>query len=88
MAAKKHLATITILVKDRQMHAGDVQNILTKHGHLVLARLGVNVQRACIKHCTGFISVAVEGTAKELKAFTKELDELYGIVAKLCVVTD
>jgi metal-responsive CopG/Arc/MetJ family transcriptional regulator len=85
---KKHLATITILVKDRQMHAGEVQKTLTENGHLILARLGVNVQRACIEHCTGFITVAVEGTAKEIRDLTKKLDELYGIVAKSCVVTD
>ena len=88
MSEKKHLATVSILVKDRQSHAGDVQTILTKHGHLILARLGVNVQRACIEHCTGFITVAVEGTAKEISAMTKELDELYGIVAKECLMTE
>jgi metal-responsive CopG/Arc/MetJ family transcriptional regulator len=86
--AKKHLATITILVKDRQMHAGDVQKILTENGHLILARLGVNVQRACIKHCTGFITIAVEGTANEIRDLTKKLDKLYGIAAKSCIMTD
>ncbi len=88
MADKRHLATVSILVKDRQTHAQDVQKILTRHGHLILARLGVNVQRACIEHCTGFITVAVEGTAREIGEFTKELDELYGIVAKSCVLTE
>ncbi len=85
---KKHLATITILVKDRQMHVGDMQKILTENGHLILARLGVNIQRACIEHCTGFITIAIEGTSKEIRDLTKKLDKLYGIVAKACVVTD
>ncbi len=85
---KKHLATITILVKDRQMHAQDVQRILTENGHLIMARLGVNPQRQCIANCTGFIVIAVEGTAKEINDLTKKIDSLYGIVAKKVILTE
>jgi len=85
---KKHLATISILVKDRQSHAKDVNEILTTNGHLIMARLGVNVQKSCVEHCTGFITVAVEATASEISKLTKELDELYGIVAKSSVLTE
>ncbi|MCD4762173.1 hypothetical protein K8R32_04420 [bacterium] len=88
MSDKKHLGTITILVKDRQMHAKDVQQILTDNGHLVMARLGVNVQHACVEHCTGLITVAVKGTIKEIKEFGKKIDSLYGIVAKTVIVSD
>ena len=88
MTAKKHLATITILVKDRQMHAKDVNRLLTEHGDIVLARLGVNVQRTCVENCTGMITVAVEATAEEISGLTKKLDELYGIVAKANIMTD
>ena len=88
MPLKKHLGTITILIKDRQAHAVDVQAILTKHGHLILARLGVNLQRQCIEHCTGLIVVVVEGTKPEIKKLTKELDDFYGIVAKTTIVSD
>lgn len=87
MDKKKHLGTVTILVKDRQSHVDDVQKILTKHGHLIMARLGVNVQRSCVENCTGLITVAVEGTAAEIRALAKELDELYGIVAKSIIVS-
>jgi putative iron-only hydrogenase system regulator len=88
MPDKKHLATITIMVKDRQSHAKDVQEILTEHGHMVMARLGVNVQRQCIDHCTGLITVAVEGTAREITQLTEKLDNLYGIVARTCMMTE
>jgi hypothetical protein len=88
MAEKKHLATITILVKDRQIHAKDVNRILTDNGKLIIARLGVNVQRSCIKHCTGVITVAIEGTAKQINDLTKKLDGLYGIVAKANIMTE
>jgi hypothetical protein len=88
METKKHLATITILIKDRQMHAKDVQQILTDEGHLIMARLGVNVQRSCITNCTGLIVLAVEGTAKQITDLVKKLDELYGITAKSSIMTE
>lgn len=81
-----HLATITILVKDRQTHASEVNQILTDNGHLIMARLGVNVQRRCSENCTAMITVAVEAAAEEISAITKKLNKLYGIVAKACVV--
>lgn len=83
---KLHLATITILVKDRQKHSADVNRILTENGHLIMARLGVNVQRQCVANCTAMITVAVEATAADVSKITKELNGLYGIVAKACVM--
>ena len=88
MSKKKYLGTITILVKDRQVHAKDVNQLLTDNGHIIMARLGVNVQKSCVEHCTGMITVAVEGTAKEIRDLTKQLDKLYGIVAKANVMSD
>jgi putative iron-only hydrogenase system regulator len=84
---KLHIGTITIVVKDRQTHAPDVNTILSKHGHVIMARLGVNVQPLCIEHCTGLITVAVKGTAPEIRAITRDLDKLYGIEAKAAIFT-
>lgn len=88
MSNKKQLASITILIKDRQSHAKDVQQILTDSGHLIIARLGVNVQRACVENCTGLITVAVEGTNQEVNELTEKLNKLYGIVAKSNIMTE
>lgn len=85
---KRHLATVSILLKDRKDQAPLVNKILTDHGQLIIARLGVNVQRYCVEHCTAIITVVVEGTAKEISALTTELDEVYGIVAKANTLTD
>lgn len=84
---KKHLATITVLTKDRHGNATEIQNILTEHSNLIMARMGVNPQRACVKGCTGLISIMAEGTAKEVNALTKKLDKLYGVVAKNIIIT-
>jgi metal-responsive CopG/Arc/MetJ family transcriptional regulator len=83
---KMHLATITILVKDRQKHSVDVNRILTENGHFIIARLGVNVQRHCVSNCTAMIVVAVEASAKDVARITKQLNGLYGIVAKASVM--
>ncbi len=84
---KIHLAVISILVEDRQTNAGKMNQLLTDSGHLIISRLGVNVQPACIKSCTGLIALAVKGTAEEIMDLTKKLDELYGLVAKVNVMT-
>ena len=87
METKKHLGTITILIKDRHVSSPDVNKLLSEEGNLVMARLGVNVQPACLSGCYGLIAVAVEGTIKEIKILTKKLDALYGIVAKNIIIT-
>jgi len=88
MSTKKQLGTITILVKDRQQHSVDVNRILTENSRLILARLGVNVARTCVTGCTAMVTVAIEGTTKEINGLTEKLDSLYGIVAKANIVTE
>ena len=86
--SKIHLAVISILVEDRQANAIKMNQLLTDSGHLVIARLGVNVQPACIEGCTGLIALAVKGTVLEIKSLTKKLDDLYGLVAKVNILTE
>jgi metal-responsive CopG/Arc/MetJ family transcriptional regulator len=88
MSVKKHLGTITILMKDRHSYALEVQEILTTNGHLIMARMGINPARTCVKNCTGVITLMVEGTAKEINDLTKKLDKVYGAVAKKIIITD
>lgn len=88
MRKKIHLGTISILVKDRQMNAKGLNQMLTENGHLIMARLGVNLQKSCVDHCTGLIVVVVKGNALEINSLTKKIDGLYGIVAKASLMTD
>ena len=88
MPEKKHLGTISILMKDRHNYALEVQEVLTANGHLIIARMGVNPARTCVKNCMGIITLIVEGTAKEINALTKKLDKIYGAVAKKIIITD
>jgi metal-responsive CopG/Arc/MetJ family transcriptional regulator len=88
MAEKKHLAAISILVKDRHNNVAAINKLLTEKGNLIMARLGVNPSRSCVKNCTGLITVIVEGKSREIKTLTKEIDSLYGVVAKVNIMTD
>lgn len=88
MMKKKHLATISILIKDRHAQAPNVNQILTDHGQLIIARLGVNLQRQCVEHCMALITVVAEGPKKEIDEMTQKIDEIYGIVAKVNYLTD
>jgi len=87
MPVTKHLGTISILMKDRHGYALEVQEILTEYGNLIMARMGVNPARTCVKNCTGIITIIVEGTTKEINDLTKQLDKLYGVVAKNVIIT-
>ncbi|MDD3607223.1 MAG: hypothetical protein PHQ20_00265 [Candidatus Moranbacteria bacterium] len=86
--SKNHIASIAILVKDRKTNSKEVNRILTENGHLILARLGVNLQRHCIENCAAMITITVEGSPDEIKNITKQLDKLYGIVAKTNIMTE
>jgi len=85
---KNQLGTITIVICNRTSHAADVNRILGEAGHLIIARLGVNVERSEIEYCSGLITVVVEGEKKAIDDLTKKLDTLYGIIAKCTIVTD
>lgn len=82
-----HLAVISILVEDRHVHAKEMNELLTLNGNLIMSRLGVNVQPACLKGCVGLLALAVKGTALEIKDLTKKLNDLYGLVAKVNIMT-
>lgn len=87
MVSKRHLATISILLLDRQSQAIDLQQILTESGHMIMARLGVNVQPKCVENCTGMIVLAIDGSLTEIKALAKKIDKIYGVVAKLSILS-
>lgn len=78
----KYLATISIMIKDRKMHAQDVNKILGENGDMILARLGIHVQKLGIEHCSGFITIVINEPMDKIKKLTDEINNLYGIVAK------
>lgn len=88
MVVKKHLGTITVLLKDRHNYAVKTQELFTEYGHIILGRMGVNIARTCVKNCTGLVTLSVEGSIKDINDLTKKLNKLYGVVAKKVIVTN
>lgn len=77
---KNILASISILVKDRKNNSAPVNKILTENGNLIIARLGVNLQRKCIENCRAMIVVVIEGKEEEIKQLEKKLQKTGAIV--------
>lgn len=87
MTEEEHLATITVLIKNRQANVAKLNKLLTDNGHLIMARLGVNVNPYCTKKCLGMITIAVRTLSiREIKDLTKKINLLRGILAKATVM--
>jgi metal-responsive CopG/Arc/MetJ family transcriptional regulator len=84
---KQHLGTITIMVTNRQVNSEKLNKTLSENSHIILTRLGVNIEPRCISNCSGLITIVVKGTLKQINDLTNILNKLYGIVAKSCVIT-
>jgi metal-responsive CopG/Arc/MetJ family transcriptional regulator len=78
-----NIATLTIMVQDRHNNVAKVNKILTDFGYLIIARLGVSLERHCLKNCTGLICLVLEGTKKELDGLAKKLNSVSGTKAKV-----
>jgi len=81
------LATITILVPNRHANINPVNQIITKNGHLIIGRMGISVERQCLKGCTGLITLSIEGTKIEIENLTKKLNQLKNIRAKNIIIS-
>ncbi len=82
------LATISILATDRQAVSGELNKILTDAGHLIMSRLGVNVQRNCFEHCLGLIILAVEGDGPKIAELEQKLKALPHLNVKMSVMRE
>jgi len=78
---KTILGTVSILIKDRHNQSAGLNELLTKEGGLIRARMGVNIEPKCSSDCLAVISLVVEGTESEINELTKKLNVLEGIKA-------
>lgn len=85
---KRILGTITIFTSDRQTVSAELNRLLTDSGHLIMSRLGVNVQKACVSHCPGLIILAVEGEEEKVLALEESLRDLPELDVKIAVMSE
>lgn len=82
------LATISILATDRQAACEELNKILSAEGHLIISRLGVNVQRNCFEHCLGLIVLAVEGDGPKIAELEQKLKALPYLTVKMSLMKE
>ncbi len=82
------LATISILTTDRQAVSAELNKVLTESGHLIMSRLGVNVQRNCFEHCLGLIILAVEGDGPKIAELEQKLKALPHLIIKMSIMKE
>ncbi|KKS42789.1 hypothetical protein A3E04_00080 [Candidatus Kuenenbacteria bacterium RIFCSPHIGHO2_12_FULL_42_14] len=80
---KKYLATLSLLIADRQVNIHRVNQILTANGHIIMSRLGVNPNTACLAHCLGLIILALAGEKIKIQKLATALSRLKGVKVKL-----
>ncbi|HNX11323.1 MAG TPA: hypothetical protein PKI61_04240 [bacterium] len=73
------LGSITILVSDRQANVAGLNELLTESGHLINARMGVNVEKRCVSQCPGLIVLAVEAEKDRIDELVEKIRALKGI---------
>jgi len=74
---EKRSGFVGIIIDDRKAHAAAVNDILTAHGNLISARMGVNATDNCAT-----IALIIEATSDELGILTGKLGNLPGVSVK------
>lgn len=82
------LASITILTTNRQKVSSGINGVLTENGHLVMARMGVNVQKTCTEHCPGMILLAIKGNKEEIEVLFNKLNAIPETSVKMSFFED
>jgi hypothetical protein len=70
---------MALSITPRNIHAGQVQNILTKHGCIITQRIGIHevTPEACSPK--GLIILHIVGSEDEINALQKELNAVEGV---------
>ncbi len=79
------LASITILSTNRQKVARELNELFTNNGHLIMSRMGVNVQQKCLEHCPGMIILAIKAEQEKINKFIEDLKEIQEIEIQFCI---
>ena len=84
----EQLASISILTTNRQIVSSQLNDFLTKNGHLIMSRLGVNVSKGCTENCPGLIVLVLKADKEKIDSFLLGLDQIGGLKIKSCFFED
>ena len=80
---EKRIGAILIIVKEKD-HVQELNEILTRHAHVILGRQGIPVREKGIS----IISLVIEGTLDEINTLTGQLGRLEGLTAKVVLAKE
>ena len=78
MENTKRIGVISIIIHDRKESAEKVNHIISEHGPIILARLGLPYEPKSIN----IIALIVNGTTDEIGSLTGKLGALKGVEVK------
>jgi len=70
---------MALKITPRNIHAGEVQNILTKHGCIIKARMGFHEVSSDICSPNGLIILHINGSDEETDVLKEELASIDGV---------
>ena len=70
---------MALKITPRNIHAGEVQNILTKNGCIIKTRLGLHEVSSDNCSQNGLIILHIDGTDGEIEVLQKELTSIDGV---------
>lgn len=82
------LASITILTSNRQVVSSQINTLLTANGHVIMSRMGVNVQKNCTEHCPGMILLAIKGNEDGINELFEGLSNIPETSVKISFFED
>lgn len=74
----KRLGFVGIIVEDREKHAAAVNEVLSEHGEMIIARTGLPYRE---KNC-GVITLVVDATTDDIGSLTGKLGTIEGVSVK------
>lgn len=77
---------MALTITPRNIHAGEVQNMLTKHGCIITTRIGIHEVTAESCSQKGLIILHINGSDDEIKALQKDLNAIDGVTANYMAV--
>ncbi|WP_027183228.1 TM1266 family iron-only hydrogenase system putative regulator [Desulfovibrio inopinatus] len=79
---EKRMGVVSILVGDRKKDAGMVNTIISRHGEIVLARMGL----PCRDRGLSVIALIIEATTNEVGSLTGQLGNLPSVKVKASLI--
>ncbi|WBF69320.1 iron-only hydrogenase system regulator [Desulfovibrio subterraneus] len=78
----KRMGVVSVIVGNRKQDAGMVNDIISRHGELVIARMGV----PCRDRGVSVIALIIEATTNEVGSLTGQLGSLPSVRVKSSLV--